>query len=196
METYIRLSSRFYYDKLNKTLTDMITGEIHSDKKDIEDILVILKDDKEFNTMLEKEIRKTFDLSVGVDKYKYDWKNSSWFIKIYRTEMREYKKQIRLTPNAGLLLVYFQDYIEYKTNRIVKKDGLTFTNKDIIKLIDVSENTVIKSLNELEEKYFIKRCGNKRAREIYFNPYLACSGNEIQKKTLDMFEEYPKLTPY
>lgn len=110
--------------------------------------------------------------------------------------MREYKKNVKLSPSAALLLFYLQDYIEYKTNRVANKKGKTFTNKELSKLIDISENPIIGALNELEEKFFIKRIGNRRAREIYFNPYLACAGNEISKDTLDMFKDYASITPY
>lgn len=196
MDTYIRISNVFYYDPVKKQLINMSTGEIHSEKQDIEKILSILREDKEYNRSVEKQLRKDFDLPTEIEKYQHNWKDGSWFIKIYRTEMREYKKSIKLSPSAGLLLVYLQDYIEYKTNRLVNKKGKTFTNKELSNLLGISENPMLNALNELEEKYFIKRVGSRRSREIYFNPYLACSGNEISKETLDMFQNYIALTPY
>ena len=196
METYIRISNRFYYDPSTKSLIDMVTGEIHNEQKDIEGILKILKEDKEFNRDIEKQLRKDFDLPTEIERNQHNWKNDSWFIKIYRTEMREYKKNVKLSPSAALLLFYLQDYIEYKTNRIANKKGKTFTNKDLSQLVDISENPIVGALNELEEKHFIKRVGKRRAREIYFNPYLACAGNEISKDTLDMFNGYVSITLY
>lgn len=196
MDTYIRISNRFYYDQKSKTLIDMATSEIHSEQKDIESILKALRKDKEFNRDIEKQLRKDFNLPTEIEKNQLNWKNDSWFIKIYRTEMREYKNNIKLSPSAALLLFYLQDYIEYKTNRISNKKGKPFTNKELSKLANISENPIISALNELEEKYFIKRIGNRRAREIYFNPYLACAGNEINKDTLNMFKDYVSLTPF
>lgn len=196
MDTYIRLSSRFYYDGKNKELIDMSTGEVHKEVKDIKKVLEILKDDKEFNRSVERQLRKDFGLPTSLEKYRHKWKDDSWFIKVYRTEMREYKKQIQLSPSAGLVLSYIQDYIEYKTNRVANKKGKSFTNKELIQIIKISENTLINALSELESKYFIIRIGNKRAREIYFNPYLATSGNEIEKEVLKMFEDYDPITPF
>ena len=196
MDTYIRLSSRFYYDGKNKELIDMSTGEVHKEAEDIKKVLEILKDDKEFNRSVERQLRKDFGLPTSLEKYRHKWKDDSWFIKIYRTEMREYKKQIQLSPSAGLVLSYIQDYIEYKTNRVANKKGKSFTNKELIQIIKISENTLINALSELESKYFIIRVGNKRAREIYFNPYLATSGNEIEKEVLKMFEDYDPITPF
>ena len=196
METYIRISSRFYYDPTTKSLIDMFTSEIYNEQKDIEGILKVLKEDKEFNRGMEKQLRKDFNLPTEIEKNQHNWKNDSWFIKIYRTEMREYKKNVKLSPSAALLLFYLQDYIEYKTNRIANKNGKTFTNKDLSQLVDISKNPIIDALNELEEKHFIKRVGKRRAREIYFNPYLVCAGNEISKDTLNMFKSYVSLTPY
>lgn len=196
MDTYINLGTRFKLDKQNKELIDTETGEILKDKDEVQALLEKLKQDKKFNRDMEKAIRDTWELQTELEQYWQGWKDDSWFIKTYRTEMREYKKQTQLTASAGLVLFYIQDYIEYKTNRIVNKKGESFTNKELKELVGISENTLLKSLNELEEKYFIKRIGKKRAREIYFNPYLATSGNEVDKKVVKMFDNYNPITPF
>lgn len=196
MDTYIRLGERFQLDRDGKELIDMETGQIFKDESEIKLLLENFKDDKEFNRHMEKAIRETWGLKTALELYQQKWKDDSWFIKIYRTEMREYKKVTQLTPSAGLLLFYIQDYIEYKTNRIVNKKHKTFTNKELAKLVDLSEKTVIKALNELEEKKFIKRIGKSRSRQIYFNPYLASAGNEMDKILLNMFDDYNPITAY
>ena len=195
MDTYIRLSNRFYYDRANKTLIDMSTGEVHKTQDEIKTIFEALLKDKEFNRDMERQLRQDFELPTELEEYQQNWKRDSWFIKVYRTEMRKHKQNTRLSASAGLLLTYLQDYIEYKTNRISHKDK-SFTNKELATLTGLSENPIVNSLNELEEKHFIKRVGIRRAREIYFNPYLACSGNEVSKSTLELFANYIKLSPY
>ena len=195
METYIRLSNRFYYDRANKRLIDMSTGEVHNTQKEIKIIFDALLKDKEFNRDMEKQLRQDFGLPTELEQYQQNWKKDSWFVKVYRTEMRKHKKNTKLSSSSGLLLTYLQDYIEYKTNRI-SIGGKSFTNKELAALTGLSENPIINSLNELEEKHFIKRVGTRRSREIYFNPYLACSGNEVSKTTLELFDSYIKLTPY
>ncbi len=120
--------------------------------------------------------------------YSFNWKTKSHFIKLYRKDSREFKQNNKLSTNAGLILLYLQDYIEYGTNKVAKPNGESFTNKEIEELVSLSSNTVTNALKELEDKNYIKRMGNKRAREIYFNPILASAGNEIEKITLKMFE--------
>lgn len=196
METYIGLNSRFELDAKNRSLIDLEDGVIYTEKEEVEELLKQISDDKEFNRSMEKTIRETWGLKTGSELYEYNWKRDSWFVKIYRTEMREYKERTHLSPSAGLVLVYMLDYIEYQSNRITKKNGKSFTNKELIELVKISENTLVGALNELEEKHFIKRVGNRRAREIYFNPYLATSGIEVEKKTIGMFEGYVRTTSF
>ena len=196
MDTYIRLGDKFKLDKKSKELIDIETGQIFRDEKEIIILLDSLRDDKEFNRGMEKSIRDTWDLKTALELYQLRWKDDSWFIKTYRTEMREYKKTTQLTSSAGLLLFYIQDYIEYKTNRIANKKHKSFTNSELSKLVNLSEKTIIKALNELEDKKFIKRIGKSRSREIYFNPYLASAGNEMDKILLNMFDDYKPITPY
>lgn len=196
MDTYINLGTRFRLNSHKRELIDMHTGEIHTEEEDIKKLLSQLKKDKEFNRSMEKAIRDTWELKTALELYQQKWKDDSWFIKIYRTEMREYKKLVKLSSSAGLLLFYIQDYIEYKTNRIVNKNSKSFTNKELAELAGISENTLIKALNELEDKQFIKRVGNKRAREFYFNPFLATSGNEVDKDIIKMFKNYEPITPF
>lgn len=195
-DTYINLGTRFILNRIKKELVDIETGEIYSNQDEIIDILVQLKKDKEFNQYMERSVREVFELPTALELYQQRWKDDSWFIKIYRTEMREYKKITRLSSSAGLLLFYMQDYIEYRTNKIVNTNGKAFTNKELATLSNLSEKTIIKVLNELEDKNFIRRMGKSRARAIYFNPYLASAGNEMDKSLLDMFDDYCPVTPY
>lgn len=193
-DAYINLGSHFKLNRSKKELISLKTGEIYNKREEVILIIEQLKKDKQFNQSMERGLRETFELPTGIDLYQYKWKKDCWFIKIYRTEMREYKKSVKLSPSTGLLLLYMQDYIEFPSNRIVKSNGTVFTNKDFSKLTGLSENPIINGLNDLEEKYFIKRVGKRRSREIYFNPYLACPGNSVEKSTVKMFEDYPIIS--
>ncbi|MGJ0846601.1 hypothetical protein ACR77J_07925 [Tissierella praeacuta] len=195
METYINLGTRFILNKKDRTLTDTEDGVIYTEAEEIDQLLEKIKNDKEFNRNMEKAIRDTWGLKTELELYQKNWKKNSWFIKVYRTELREYLKKVKLSSNAGLILFYFQPYVEYKTNRIAKPSGESFSNQDIYKLTGLGKDATSKALNELEDKLFIARVGQRQAREIYFNPYLLCSGNEVLKDTVKLFDEYEHITP-
>lgn len=196
MDTYIRLDSRFEFNEHRKELIDTVTGEIYTEKRDVERILCQLKAEKQINKSIEYRMRETWGLETELQKYQLNWKEDSHFIKIYRTEMRGHKNNTKLSNSAGLLLLYIQDYIEYKTNKICKPNKESFTNKELQDLTGLGRDTIITSLNELEEALFIIRVGKGKAREIYFNPYLASAGNEVAKETLDLFRKYISTTHY
>ena len=196
METYINLGERFRLNRQTKELVDLHTGEIHKDEDEIVLLLKGLKSDKEFNRSMEKAIRDTFGLKTELELYQLKWKSDSWFIKIYRTERREFLKAANLSVNATALLFHIEGYLEYKTNRVANKDGKRFTNKDLQKMVGISPSTLKNALNELEEKFIIKRVGESQQRQIYINPYLMCAGNEMSKDIEKLFTEYKPLTPY
>ena len=177
---------------------DLETGEI-LDKNDPRLDLVIDEYEKiiEINEANKKAVKKAQG-KVDLSETHYTaWKKKSHFIKIYRTEMREYKRQVKLSPSSGLILLYLQDYIEYGTNKIAKANGVNLNNSDIERLTGLSTKTISSSLKELEEKLFIKRIGVGSAREIYFNPHLACPGNEVEIRTVDiLFKDYKAITSY
>lgn len=194
MDSYINLNERFIIDKERRELIDSHTGEIYTDKDEVEKILDTLKQEKEYNKDFEKAVRNIWNIETELELFWLKWKSRSWFVKIYRTEMREYLKEVPLSPNAGLLLLNIQPYIEYETNRIAKPSGESFSNKELEELTGLSRNTVYKVLNELEEKKFIVRVGQRQSREIYFNPYLACAGNKVSKDTVKLFDTYKPIT--
>lgn len=172
------------------------TGEIIENKDDVREILQDYSKTKAINNAKEKEIRRIAGLQEKKDYLCLNWKKDSYFIKVFRTELREYMKVTKLSTNARAFLFSVQMYIEYPTNRIAKPDGTSFTNKELQEITGLSSKTLKKVMNELEEKQFIVRKGNRQAREIYFNPYLMSSGNEILKTTKKLFDNYKPITPY
>lgn len=194
MGTYINIGNRYIYNKEDGTTTDLLTGCIYKNKEEIKKLTeTTYEENKSIQILME-----IYDIPQDNSPYYYNWKNKSWFIKIYRTEMREYLKKAKLSSNAGLLLSHIQLYIEYGTNRIVNKDNKTFTNKELQKLTGLNKKNLNKALNELEKKLFIARKGKTKSREIYFNPYLICAGNEVEKDTIKLFKlaGYKPITSY
>lgn len=176
---------------------DLETGEILGKDNPRLDLAIdeyekIIKFNKA-NKKAVKKVQGKVDLS---ETHHLDWKKKSHFIKIYRTEIREYKKQVRLSENASAILFYLQDYIEYKTNKVLNSNGEGFSNSDIHELTGVSERSIGRSLKELEDKWFIKRLGRTNQREIYVNPYLYCAGNIVSKDTIKLFSGYSSNTQY
>lgn len=190
------IGERYHLDKKEKMLKDLETGEIYTEKEEIAEWIESRKHEKEDEKNLVKQLRQTFNLPTALELYQQRWKDDSWFIKVYRTEMREYKKQTQLSSSAGLLLFYLIEYIEYRTNRIVDKKGKALTNDDMADLVGLNKKTIVKSLSELESKMFIKRIGAGRSRQIYFNPYLASGGNQLDKTIIEKFEDYEPITAY
>ncbi|WP_042681975.1 hypothetical protein [Anaerosalibacter massiliensis] len=180
------------------TLYNKETGEIIEDKEVIINLLKKVSKDKQVDNAKVKEIRRMFDLEEKKEKYWLNWKEDSHFIKIYRTELREYMQTIKLSPDEGLFLFCIQTYVEFQTNRIAKPDGTSFSNKELQELTKLGRDKIKGLLKTLEDKLFIKRVGQRQAREIYFNPYLICSGNEVSKATVNLFKDagYRPITPY
>ena len=182
-------------DKENSQAIDTETGEIldRNSIKEVTKLLAEKKDIDEVDRAKEKELKKM----VGLDeKRRFNWKSNSIFIKIYRTEIQEYSKVKKPNSDEGLLLFYFMQRIEYETNRIAKPSKESFTNKELQELTGLGRDKLAKALNQLEEKLYIKRTGKGKAREIYFNPYLSCSGNEVLKTTVELFDSYDPITAY
>ena len=196
METYINLNDRFKLNRETKELIDVKTGEIYKDENEVKLLLENIKYDKEINRSIEKAIRETFGIKTELELYQLKWKNDSWFIKIYRTERREFLKQAKLSPHATSLLFHMEGYLEFKTNRVAKKCGKRFTNKELCDMVGLSPVTLKNALNELEERLVIKRVGISQQRQIYINPYLMCAGNKMSKEIESLFSEYIPFTAY
>lgn len=111
------------------------------------------------------------------------------YVKVFVVAQREMIQNARLRSTTTTLLYVIQGYISQYTNRISKTDKSGFTNKELEKSTGLSVRVLNLALKELEEKHFIRRVGNRQAREIYFNPYLATRGSEVQQSTYDMFKQ-------
>lgn len=183
-------------DKKSNTIYNKHTGEIIDNKYDVVRILSKQKEKEQIDKAKKREMKKNIGLDNNVDAYKNNWKKDSNFIKLYRTERREYMRVAQISISALGLLSHLENYIEYRTNRIAKPNGDRFTNRDMSILANTSDKTLKKMLNELEDKFFIKRVGERQAREIYYNPFLMCSGNELNETTIDLFSDYVNITPY
>lgn len=184
------------YDNINNMVYDIETGEIIEDNVTIERAIEEYEKRDRYNKVKKKMLNKKLGKVDKRETHDLNWKERSFFIKIYRTEKREYLKNAKLSPNAGLFLLCIEPYIEFETNRIATPEGDSFTNKELEELTGLSVKVIKNTLDELERKKFIKRVGQRQARQIYFNPYLCCAGNEILKTTVEMFSDYTPITPY
>ncbi|CAK7015558.1 hypothetical protein [Tissierella sp.] len=188
------------YDKANNIVYDKSTGEIIDDKLVIEKAITEQEKQERKDKAKKRELNRTLGKVDKRETHDLNWKSGKkvQFIKIYRTEKREYIKTIRLSPEGGLFLFCIDNYIEMETNRIAKPDGSNFTNKELQELTGLGRDKLKNVLNELEEKLFIIREGQRQAREIYYNPYLSCAGNELLLSTKKMFDDagYKPITQY
>ncbi|NBI06625.1 hypothetical protein [Senegalia massiliensis] len=175
-------------------IIDIDTGEIVENKSDIKDILKDLDKHIKEDKAVEKEVKKM----VGEEQEEiiYSWKKDCHFIKIYRTELREYVNTIELSPDSRAFLFSIEVYIEFISNRIAFKDGKRINNKDLMKITGLKKKALVYALDELEEKHFIKRVGGTRSREIYCNPHLMCAGDRVYTYTKELFKDYIPITRY
>ena len=188
---YIEINDEWKMDFDNGKLYNIHTGEsVRDPKKQKEIIRKEIDRNKAYKTKLKMAINKIDNNNNNNDKYCFKWNNKCTFTKIYRKEFNQYNENVKLSPNAATILLYFQGYIEFTTNQVIKKNKQNFSNQDIAKLTGLSLRTITRSLKELEDKHFIKRIGSTKNREIYVNPYLISVGNTIQKSTVDMFQDY------
>lgn len=190
------IGERYSLNKLTKELIDLQTGEIYSSEQEVKEWYKRRSDEKRLDRDLERDIIATFGIKTELELYQQRWKNDSWFIKVYRTERREFLKKAKLSVNASALLFQIEGYLEFKTNRVANKNGKRFTNKDLQDMVGISSTTLKNTLNELEDKLIIKRVGDGQSREIYINPYLMCAGNKMSKDIEELFKDYSPLTPY
>lgn len=190
------IGERYSLNKLTKELIDLQTGEIYTNAEEVEEWYKRRSDEKRLDRDLERDIIATFGIKTELELYQQRWKNDSWFIKVYRTERREFLKKAKLSVNASALLFQIEGYLEFKTNRVANKNGKRFTNKDLQDMVGISSTTLKNTLNELEDKLIIKRVGDGQSREIYINPYLMCAGNKMSKDIEELFKDYSPLTPY
>lgn len=188
------------YIKKDNSVVDMTTGEIIEDNKVISKAIDGYEKQERRDKAKKKELKRKIGKVDKKETHDMNWKsgNKVQFIKIYRTEKREYLKLIELSPHAGLFLYCMETYIEMETNRIAKPDKGNFTNKELEELTGLSRDKLKDVLNELEEKLFIVRTGQRQSREIYYNPYLSCAGNEILLSTIKLFDDagYRAITPF
>lgn len=182
-------------DKENNRALNIETGEIY-DKDSKNQVIHMIEEKRKKDKILdakEKELEKLVDID---EKRQFNWKKDSQFVQIYRTELRAYNLISELNPDEGLFLYHIQSYIRYETNKIAYPDNTPFNNKDFQELTGLGRDKLEKVLNSLEKKLYIKRVGKGKAREIYFNPYLSCSGNEVLKSTIKLFNGYDPITAY
>lgn len=110
------------------------------------------------------------------------------YIKVYLTYLKNILCNSKISNTCKSFLFSILPYIEYKTNRLVNEKGKRITNKDLLKITGLSDKTLKKVLNELEEKLFIRRIDGTRSREIYVNPYIFGSDNIVDNKILGLFK--------
>lgn len=175
----INLKTGEILDKNNSVLEEAITNQQSIDKSN------------KIKQNAIRVIQEKEELSIN---HHVNWMKSKHFIKIYRTELREYLKIAELSPHAGLLLLHLQPYIEFKTNKIHIGQVDNISNEYLEKLTNLSKKKIVLSLKELEDKKFIARVGKSQQREIYFNPYLLCSGNVVLKSVAKLFDGYERIT--
>ena len=196
MDTYIILGNRYKVNEATGEFLDLETGQVCTEEDEIMSLIKDLKEDKDLINSAIKIIRDKLGLKTELELYQMKWKSDSWFIKIYRTERREFFKKVKLSVNATSLLFHMEGYLEFKTNRVATKEGKRFSNKDLQEMVGLSPTTLKNALNELEEKLIIKRVGESQKRQIYINPYLMCAGNKMSKDIEKLFSDYKPSTAY
>ena len=189
MDTYIYISDEWRINLKDKSFESILTGEVLVDTSDKVKVI----ESEKLRNKADKNVLKTAEEIIGIEdylkKYHVGWKKKYQFNKIYRLERRDLLSKTNLSINASALMLYFESYIEYPTNKIVNSNGNSFTNKQLQSLTGLGNVQLKAALNELETNNIIKRTGLKRARQIYYNPNIASGGIDILHETIGLFDK-------
>jgi len=114
------------------------------------------------------------------------WKPKSHFIKVYN-DMFEIIDDYKLDAYELATIIKLMQYVEYETNLICDDEGNSLKKKDLMKLLNYSENKLESILKKLVEKRVLAK--TKIGREIIYhmNPNLAFRGKFISPETESIF---------
>lgn len=114
------------------------------------------------------------------------WRQRSHFIKVYN-DMFKIIDDFKLDAYELATIMRLMQYVEYETNLICNEDGSSLKKKDLMKLLDYSENKLENILKTLVEKRVLAK--TKVGREIIFhmNPNLAFRGHFLSPETESIF---------
>ena len=156
----------------------------------------------EFRAMLRSEILKIvqlaedngietegFSLMFERDRKKQEkWKPRSYFIKIYNNELVNVIKNYNLDSYELSVILLLLPYVEYETN-LIAKDGVALRKKDIVKILDYSENKTEQILNSLVKKKILAKTKVGRSVIYHMNPHLVFRGIYLSPETESIFRE-------
>lgn len=114
------------------------------------------------------------------------WRSKSHFIKVYN-DMFKIIDDYKLDAYELATIMRLMQYVEYETNLICDDEGSALKKKDLMKLLDYSENKLENILKTLVEKRVLAK--TKVGREIIFhmNPDLAFRGQFLSPETESIF---------
>ena len=154
----------------------------------------------DFRTVLRNEISKTvqlmeenghdiegFSLSFNDDKKLQDkWKSKSHFIKIYNSELVDVIKYYELDSYELSSILLLMPYVEYETN-LIANGGVALRKKDIMKILDYSENKTDEILSSLVQKKLLAKTKVGRVVIFHMNPHLVFRGRYLSPETESIF---------
>lgn len=87
------------------------------------------------------------------------------------------------------LLLYFIEYIQYKSGRLVYRNGKNVQRKDLPSICGLSKPTIDRQLKGLMREDVIKSRKEDGITVYYVNPYVIHFGRDIYKSSFELFKD-------
>lgn len=109
------------------------------------------------------------------------------FNKEFRVELRDIMLSKGLSKNARCFIGTLSPFVSFPSNAIhIKYKNPTFD--ELMDILDMSKNTLLATLKELDDNKIIKRVKLNGQLIIYFNCFLFCGGFCVEKDTYELFK--------
>lgn len=109
------------------------------------------------------------------------------FTKMYNKKFEFMIEHELLSKNAKIFLFTVFPYIQYLESNVVFA-GSHPSYDVLMKIMDMSKPTLMKTLSELEALEIIKRKSMNGDNIIFINPHLLSRGKIVRKEVFDMFD--------
>lgn len=159
-----------------------------------------MENNNDFRLVLRNEIGKLVELmeNHGYDtegfritfdddkKNQEKWKPKTHFAKIYNNGLVNIIKNYNLDSYELSTILLLLPYVEYETN-LIADGGVSLKKKDIIKILEFSENKTDDVLNSLVSKKILAKTKVGRTIIFHMNPHLAFRGIWLSPETESIF---------
>ena len=121
-------------------------------------------------------------------KSKEKWKSRHHFAKVYNSELVDVIRNYDLDSYELSAILLLLPYVEYETN-LIAEGGRALRRKELIKVLQYSENKTIQILDSLVKKKILARTKVGRSVIFHMSPHLAFRGVYLSSETESIFRD-------